>query len=290
MSNVNDNSPWRQHDVELHLTSTQASSRCLDLLAAGSSKRDTTSLWRKYGIPTLMFAWLGVLVATIVFLSAMNKFMFNYVLPCKPDGSFSPFVDNYDAWSSAGFFEVTLGMGRLTFSQAKVIDIVWDVVVGRGGQGILAYISWRVFADFMATSITTTPVTYATFWKVYLERDSSLWAIGTLLSERSFYQSLRHKIVVAFTVFSLILTLVFPTAASAMTGYVTRTTPYIRDHLQVAKSSNSGANGTVEERVTYDIQDTSPGPVMRSDDGALLSEKGSPRLGHLAAYLRYSTP
>ena len=46
---------------------------------------------------------------------------------CQPDGTFSVEV-NYSLWEIQGFFQIMLGFGALTFTQAKVIDIIWDVV------------------------------------------------------------------------------------------------------------------------------------------------------------------
>jgi hypothetical protein len=46
---------------------------------------------------------------------------------CQLDGSFSLYHD-VGYWEISGFFQITLPFGSLTFTQAKVIDIVWDVV------------------------------------------------------------------------------------------------------------------------------------------------------------------
>ena len=47
---------------------------------------------------------------------------------CQPDGQFSYVTGRYKAWDASGFFQITLGFGALTFTQAKVIDIIWDIV------------------------------------------------------------------------------------------------------------------------------------------------------------------
>lgn len=47
---------------------------------------------------------------------------------CQPDGSFSIFPFDYYAWGISGFFQITIGFGSLTFTKAKAIDIVWDIV------------------------------------------------------------------------------------------------------------------------------------------------------------------
>jgi hypothetical protein len=45
---------------------------------------------------------------------------------------------------TSGFFAITLQFGDFSFDTAKLIDITWDLVVGRGGQLCLAYISYPI--------------------------------------------------------------------------------------------------------------------------------------------------
>jgi len=52
---------------------------------------------------------------------------------CLPDGSFDiAFMKlsaaRYNWWKSSGFFQITLGFGVLSFTQAKVLDVAWDIV------------------------------------------------------------------------------------------------------------------------------------------------------------------
>lgn len=47
---------------------------------------------------------------------------------CLPDGSFNIYPSSFRYWSWSGFFQVTVGFGTLNFTQAKAIDITWDVV------------------------------------------------------------------------------------------------------------------------------------------------------------------
>jgi hypothetical protein len=46
---------------------------------------------------------------------------------CLPDGSFGD-ANKYDRWGLSGFFQITLRSGYMTFTQAKVVDITWDIV------------------------------------------------------------------------------------------------------------------------------------------------------------------
>jgi hypothetical protein len=46
---------------------------------------------------------------------------------CPPDGYFDLY-GGFGYWQISGFFQITLPFGSLDFTQAKVIDIIWDVV------------------------------------------------------------------------------------------------------------------------------------------------------------------
>jgi hypothetical protein len=47
---------------------------------------------------------------------------------CMPDGSFST-ARYFQYWKISGFFQITLPFHhQLTFTQAKVVDIIWDLV------------------------------------------------------------------------------------------------------------------------------------------------------------------
>jgi hypothetical protein len=82
----------------------------------------------------------------------------------------------------------------------------------------------------MATSMERSrPVTYDTFWAVFLHQEASLVGTWRLMADSSFYRALRYKTVAVFAVLSLLLTVAFPTLASAMTGYVIRTNAYVKD-------------------------------------------------------------
>jgi hypothetical protein len=73
------------------------------------------------------------------------------------------------------------------------------------------------------------PVSYETFWAVFLHQEASPAKIYRLMTDASLYRVLRYKTVAVFTVLSLFLTMAFPTLASAMTGYVAQTAAYIKD-------------------------------------------------------------
>jgi hypothetical protein len=72
--------------------------------------------------------WFFALIISIVALCVVTDPSLALVpTPCFPDGSFQLDGD-FSVWKHSDFFEVTLGAGRLSFSEAKLIDVVWDVV------------------------------------------------------------------------------------------------------------------------------------------------------------------
>jgi hypothetical protein len=70
--------------------------------------------------------WCFGLVATSIYIGVATLNITGEA--CLPDGSFRLRPDQYSFWSSSGYFQITLGGGRLSFTQAKVIDITWDIV------------------------------------------------------------------------------------------------------------------------------------------------------------------
>lgn len=83
------------------------------------------------------FKWLGfsiwapgLIVLCVIFplvitpsISLESSEYWNY---CAPDGSFS--LDPTNPWNPDWTFQIVLAFGSLSFTQAKVIDIVWDIV------------------------------------------------------------------------------------------------------------------------------------------------------------------
>lgn len=91
----------------------------------GSPSRST--FWVRYGKRSLFFIWFSLLLALVIFLACWSSIS-SAQSSCKPDGSFSPFIDDYRWWSGRGFFQITIWVGSFTFTEAKVIDIFWDIV------------------------------------------------------------------------------------------------------------------------------------------------------------------
>lgn len=65
----------------------------------------------------------------------------------------------------------------------------------------------------------TAPVTYRTFWTSFMQSEASLGSIVRLIRDFASRRGLRSKVAMAFMVITMVFVMVFPTLASAMTGY-----------------------------------------------------------------------
>ncbi|KAI0841154.1 hypothetical protein F5Y06DRAFT_308074 [Hypoxylon sp. FL0890] len=186
--------------------------------------------WARAGLWTLYALWVTIILGLFTFLIiyATDPSAFEDLSSaCRSDGSFALDTSSYNVWK--GFFEIGLGFGNLNFTQAKVVDIAWDITIGRWGQVLMAFISWRVFANYVTTSMESAPVTYTVFSTIFLENEPSLFS--TLGVARSFISGhgLKSKVAMAFLISSMLFLIGWPTFASAMTGYATISEAFVPD-------------------------------------------------------------
>ena len=77
-----------------------------------------------------------------------------------------------------------------------------------------------------------TPVTYKTFWTIFINREPSTPSVLCLIRDFAFRRKLASKTAMAFMIASMIFVLGFPTLASAMTGYKVKTKAYVQAQNQ----------------------------------------------------------
>jgi len=116
----------------------------------------------------------------------------------------------------------------MTFAQAKVVDVVWDVVFGRGGQALLTIVSWNVFTQYVMTSMHISPVTFGTFRTIFVQGEASLLGVWRLTADFSRRRGLQSSSAMVFVVATMVFVLAFPVLASAMTGYSANVEPFVR--------------------------------------------------------------
>ena len=131
---------------------------------------------------------------------------------CIPNGTAAtqqPWV-----WNTSQFLDITLGFGSFDFGSAKGIDIAWDLVVGRGGQILLALFSYRVLSAALLQSMENRAVSFYTYTAIGLDRGPvfSIWASLRDL----WYSRSQGKGVLVMAVFASLYLLAFQTFVRAI--------------------------------------------------------------------------
>ncbi|KAK2010430.1 hypothetical protein LZ32DRAFT_630193 [Colletotrichum eremochloae] len=197
--------------------------------AATAALKDVRAIhWFTTLISIFALGWLAALAYVLYYLDIASRL--DESEACQPDGSFDVFRNSHGLWAISGFFQITLAWGRFSFAHAKAIDVAWDVVFGRGGQALLATISWRVFADYTTVSMQARPVTYQTFQTIFLQDQPGIYS--TFYLARDFVRSrgLQSRVMMTIMVFVATFLLLFPTLGSAMTGYSANNDAYIKGY------------------------------------------------------------
>ncbi|KAJ2904405.1 hypothetical protein MKZ38_008078 [Zalerion maritima] len=108
---------------------------------------------------------------------------------------------------------------QLSFEQARIIDITWNIVLGRGIQGIVAVIAYRLATQTLVRIGEVTPVPYDFFISAAFF-PTSLTSILPFCAGMWGIKGWRPKAAVSWLVLTIILVLAVPLLFDAMTGYV----------------------------------------------------------------------
>ncbi|OJD29615.1 uncharacterized protein BKCO1_7600019 [Diplodia corticola] len=186
-----------------------ASAKCIPLLAATAS-----------------YLLVGFVVALPLVFIGLPRLSIVRFGACM-DGNFrmSDINSPFDVRTA---FAVSLGFGRLEFAVAKGIDVVFDLVVGRGGQFLLAWLTYPVFTRALLCSMETRSASYDYFAAMAFETVSvsTMAQISQNMTRREKgKRSSRNAFVCVGLLFASLYVLSFPTLASAATGYSTSQEP-----------------------------------------------------------------
>ncbi|KAL9624345.1 MAG: hypothetical protein Q9204_007877, partial [Flavoplaca sp. TL-2023a] len=122
---------------------------------------------------------------------------------------------NSSRWQST--FQIDLrGSTRLSFAEAKFIDLVFDLIIGQGGRLLLAAVSYFVFMDALLRSMETTAVSYKLYASLVFSSTSLIatWrAFKAIFSTKGW----RAKIYLTWCAVAMGYILVFPTLIESMT-------------------------------------------------------------------------
>lgn len=134
---------------------------------------------------------------------------------------------------SSYFFTPNLAFGAMTFSQAKVLDVAWDLGVGRGGQLALGWVQYRVFNEWVVWHMERWRTSYGMYTCVAFS-NGGLGTVGVLGREwlsgrgRGWERWWRWVAVLGMLI-ATVYVIAFPTLMAAMTGYITTFEPYVED-------------------------------------------------------------
>lgn len=176
------------------------------------------------------------LVALLVLLTRIWSLLPNKYIERGPDReSMLPFSDwVYKPWANtiscdlvsanASAFEDAFTIDlrshlHLSFAKAKLIDVVWDLVIGQGGRLLLAWISYGVFMDGLTRLMETSTVSYQLYASIVFET-SSLASTWCSLKAVFIGHDWRGRAFLAWFGLATLCTLAYPTLMSAATGYL----------------------------------------------------------------------
>jgi len=133
---------------------------------------------------------------------------------CLSNGKVVSTMDSPSVWNTDQFLDINLGFGSFEFGIAKGIDIGWDLIVGRGGQIILALVSYRVLSAVLLHSMETQSTSFYTYTAVGFDR-------GPLFTIRASSRDLwngrgRGRGVLFMVIYVSLYLLAFPTFVSCL--------------------------------------------------------------------------
>jgi hypothetical protein len=102
-------------------------------------------------------------------------------------------------------------------------------VVGRGGQGLLAYLSWQTFVRYVTTSMEVQPITFHTYRTIFLQNESLVLGIPRIIRDFCRRRNLHSRFAMVFIVMTMLFILIFPTLGGSMTGYSGNVNAYVLD-------------------------------------------------------------
>ena len=109
--------------------------------------------------------------------------------------------------------------GTLSFTEAKAIDLAWNLVAGRGIQAIMAVMLYGVATSALLRLSENSPVSYKFFATVSLY-PSSLSSIPTLIKGIFKNRGWRVRAATIWIFVSCAIIIAIPNPLDAMTGYV----------------------------------------------------------------------
>ncbi|KAF1849331.1 uncharacterized protein K460DRAFT_331184 [Cucurbitaria berberidis CBS 394.84] len=209
--------------------------------------------WRTFFIVLTLPLALAPIVTLAAAAETASR---NYIQgrDCYPNGSWKE-ADGatWRIMDSSYFFTPNLSFGAFSFTQVKVIDIAWDLIIGRGGQMLLAYVNYRVFNEWLVYHMELHLTSYKMYAAVAFET-TTMRTLGVLGKEflafgKGTWRRFFRWLAMLSMIISTIYVLSFPTLMAALTGYITTNEPYLQNY------ERNLIEWSQIERVVYVIND-----------------------------------
>lgn len=152
-------------------------------------------------------------------------------------------------WTFTG---INLPYGTMTFGQAKAVDLAWDWIVGRGGQALLTFLSYRVFTDALMRAAETHYIPYETFTSLALfsTKIDALWQLTKGLLR---VPAWRVRLMMTWLIISTAYLASFPSLIEIMSGYEAFTTTQLNlpNNTTVTNLRSFAQNFSITYNNTY---------------------------------------
>jgi hypothetical protein len=155
-------------------------------------------------------------------------------------------------------FALDQTFGKFSFSQVKTIDILWDLLVGRGVQLLAWWAAYTVFSDALLRVIERHPASFSIFQRIALE-GPGLGSLWTLTRELWIAKSRRARTLFLYMFWSTAYVLFVPIVLGAMTGYSSTSIAWIdidgNNNIVPASSLQRAwvISGTLNTTFSYDV-------------------------------------
>jgi hypothetical protein len=127
--------------------------------------------------------------------------------------------------SIESFLSPDVTFGNLTVSQARAIDISWNLFMGRGLQGLIGFASYQTATRSFIRIVEATPVSYDLF-KTLIFSPNGFSALKALIMSLRRTIGRRFNMTFGFLFMSTSFILALPTIMDICTGYVQNVQPY----------------------------------------------------------------
>jgi hypothetical protein len=187
----------------------------------------------RYGweVVFLAIAFLHILpiACLAAFASRFSKQLGTFA--CLPGGEFI-LPGTANVWARHLFFTLTIAFGRnssWSYTHVRIVDLIWDIGVGRGGQIILVWVAYRVFHESITAIMEREPVAYGAYSTIAFETGSShsVFTILRTFFDKKLRLSLRAVRLYVLMVLATIYIICMPSLFSASTGYAAIYAPSI---------------------------------------------------------------